>query len=157
MIPSCNAIAASLPSLTGRSCLSQSSIPLSLASGLTRQRLTSRRGSLKLEEGLTFCTRLRRFLVEHPLLVLELGFRPILNVEQPYGFDVERTVPTARWLREQQRTLSPGVLQTLLLRTVEELREEIPGLGEVVSFDVTQSTPGCARTIHASMFKAPLT
>ena len=36
---------------------------------------------LKLEEGLTFCTRLRRFLVEHPLLVLELGFRPVLNVD----------------------------------------------------------------------------
>src|SRR5207244_8645542 len=30
---------------------------------------------LKLEEGLTFCTRLRRFLLEHPLLVLELGDR----------------------------------------------------------------------------------
>src|SRR5437667_8839350 len=40
---------------------------------------------LKLEEGLTFCTRLRSFLVEHPLLVLELGYRPVLNVEQPYG------------------------------------------------------------------------
>lgn len=92
---------------------------------------------LKLEEGLTFCTRLRRFLVEHPLLVLELGFRPVLDWTQPYGFDVQHTVPTARWLREQQRTLSQGVLQTLLLRTVEELREEIPGLGEVVSFDVT--------------------
>ena len=92
---------------------------------------------LKLEEGLTFCTRLRRFLLEHPLLVLELGFRPVLDWTQPYGFDVQHTVPTARWLREQQRTLSQGVLQTLLLRTVEELREEIPGLGEVVSFDVT--------------------
>jgi hypothetical protein len=92
---------------------------------------------LKLEEGLTFCTRLRRFLVEHPLLVLELGFRPVLNVEQPYGFDVERTVPTARWLREQQHTLSQGVLQTLLMQTVHALQAEIPGLGEVVSFDVT--------------------
>ncbi|MBV9019887.1 MAG: hypothetical protein JO125_06080 [Chloroflexi bacterium] len=92
---------------------------------------------LKLEENLTYCTRLRRFLVEHPLLVLELGFRPVLNVELPYGFDVERTVPTARWFTHQQRTLSRGVLQTVLLRTVEDLRDEIAGLGEVVSFDVT--------------------
>lgn len=92
---------------------------------------------LKLQEGLTYCTRLRRFLLEHPLLVLELGFRPVPNWDLPYGFDIERTVPTARWLSQQQRTLSQGVLQTMLLRTVEDLRDEIPGLGEVVSFDVT--------------------
>src|SRR6266566_842552 len=55
---------------------------------------------LKVEEDLTTCTRLRRFLVEHPLLVLELGFRPVLE-------------------------------------TVQALREEIPGLGEIVAFDVT--------------------
>ncbi|OLD80138.1 MAG: hypothetical protein AUG54_05625 [Ktedonobacter sp. 13_1_20CM_4_53_7] len=46
---------------------------------------------LKVEEDLTTCTHLRRFLVEHPLLVLELGFRPVLDVSQPYGFDVERS------------------------------------------------------------------
>ncbi len=92
---------------------------------------------LKLEEGLSTCTRLRRFLLEHPLLVLELGFRPVLDVSQPYGFHVERTVPTARWLREKQRTLEQPVLQALLLQTVQALREEIPGLGEIVAFDVT--------------------
>ncbi len=92
---------------------------------------------LKVAEGLTCCTRLRRFLVEHPLLVLELGFRPVLDITQPYGFDIERTVPTARWFREKQRTLSQSVLQTLLAETVQDLREEIPGLGEVVAFDVT--------------------
>ena len=92
---------------------------------------------LKVEEDLTTCTHLRRFLVEHPLLVLELGFRPVLDVSQPYGFDVERTVPTARWLREKQRTLEQPVLQALLLETVQALREEIPGLGEIVAFDVT--------------------
>jgi hypothetical protein len=82
---------------------------------------------LKLEEDLTTCTRLRRFLVEHPLLVLELGFRPVLDVTQPYGFDIERTVPTARWLREKQRTLEQSVLQALLIETVQALRQEIPG------------------------------
>jgi hypothetical protein len=51
---------------------------------------------LKLEEGFATCTRLRRFLVEHPLLVLELGFRPVLDLNKPYGFDIERTVPTDR-------------------------------------------------------------
>src|SRR3989440_7488275 len=92
---------------------------------------------LKVEEDLTTCTRLRRFLLEHPLLVLELGFRPILDVSQPYGFDVERTVPSDRWFREQQRTLHQSVLQDLLAATVQALREEIPGLGEVVAFDTT--------------------
>src|SRR6266567_2321680 len=69
---------------------------------------------LKINEGFHHCTQLRRFLVEHPLLVLDLGFRPVLNVGQPYGFDVERTVPT-----------------------VQDLCAEIPGLGETVAFDVT--------------------
>ena len=92
---------------------------------------------LKLEEDLTTCTRLRRFLVEHPLLVLELGFRPVLDVTQPYGFDIERTVPSARWLREKQRTLEQSVLQVLLVEMVGALREAIPGLGEIVAFDVT--------------------
>jgi hypothetical protein len=92
---------------------------------------------LKVEEDLTTCTRLRRFLVEHPRLLLELGFRPVLDVSQPSGFDVERTVPSARWLREKQRSLEQPVLQALLLETVQALREEIPGLGEIVAFDVT--------------------
>jgi hypothetical protein len=92
---------------------------------------------LKIEEGFTSCTHLRRFLVEHPLLVLELGFRPILNRDLPYGFDVGKTVPTARWLREQQHLMEQPVLQALLAATVRDLREEIPGLGEVVAFDVT--------------------
>lgn len=92
---------------------------------------------LKLEEGFASCTQLRRFLLEHPLLVLELGFRPILNRDLPYGFDVGKTVPTARWLREQQHSLSQSVLQALLAASVRDLREEIPGLGEVVAFDVT--------------------
>ena len=92
---------------------------------------------LKLVEGLTTCTHLRQFLVEHPLLVLELGFRPVLNVNLPYGFDVERTVPSDRWLRHKQQTLEQPVLHALLEHTVQALRQEIPGLGEVVAFDVT--------------------
>jgi len=82
---------------------------------------------LKLEEGFDTCTRLRRFLLEHPLLVLELGFRPVLDLNKPYGFDIERTVPTDRWLREKQRTLEQPVLQALLMAMVHDLREEIPG------------------------------
>ena len=72
---------------------------------------------IKLTEGYQHCTQLRRFLVEHPLLVLELGFRPVLNIELPYGFDVERTVgsrplvhPTATHARSPcaQRAVRPN-------------------------------------------------
>lgn len=92
---------------------------------------------IKLTEGYDSCTGLRRFLLEHPLLVLEIGFRPLLNRDLPYGFDVATTVPTARWLRQQQRTLAQPVLQALLCATVQDLCAAIPGLGETVAFDVT--------------------
>src|ERR687893_286984 len=65
---------------------------------------------VKLCEQKPYVTQLRAFLVEHPLLVLELGFRPVPDPTQPHGFDVERTVPGARWLRHQQRTLDPAAL-----------------------------------------------
>ncbi len=91
-------------------------------------------------EGKPYRTQLRTFLVQHPWLVLELGFRPDTESQaaltSPYGFDVETTVPTARWLREQLHRLEPAVLTDLLARTVEALQQEIPGLGETVAFDV---------------------
>ncbi len=34
---------------------------------------------LKVSESLTYCTTLRRYLLEHPLLVLALGFTPVLD------------------------------------------------------------------------------
>jgi len=80
---------------------------------------------------------LRAFLLEHPLLVLELGFRPTLDAQQPYGFDVQRTLPTVRWLNEQLRTFDPRRLCDLFAQTVQALLQAIPGLGEVVAFDVT--------------------
>jgi hypothetical protein len=91
---------------------------------------------IKVVEGLETCTRLRRFLIEHPLLVLEIGFRPKLAWDKPYGFDVERIVPSDCRLREKQRTLDHRMLQDLLHATVCALQEEIPGLGETVAFDL---------------------
>ena len=92
---------------------------------------------LKITEGLTSCTRLRRFLLERPLLVLELGFPPVLDLHHPYGFCLERTVPSARWFRAQQQHFPRPLLQVLLLKTISALQQEIPGLGEIVAFDVT--------------------
>jgi hypothetical protein len=91
---------------------------------------------VKISAGYEYCSQLRTFLVEHPLLVLELGFRPVLNCTLPSGFDVQRTVPSQRWFREKQRTLDHRHLQDLFHATVQALQAEIPGLGEVVAFAV---------------------
>ena len=91
---------------------------------------------VKLCEGKQYVTHLRHFLLEHPLLILELGFHPTLDSSQPYGFVVEATLPCDRWLRHQQQTLSHDVLTTLLQATVTVLHAEIPGLGETIAVDV---------------------
>jgi len=91
---------------------------------------------VKLCEGKRFVTELRTFLLAHPLLVLELGFRPVPDPTQPYGFDVARTLPGDRWLRHRQRTLDPAVLTALLVGTIQALRAAIPDLGTTVAVDV---------------------
>jgi hypothetical protein len=75
---------------------------------------------------------LRAFLVGHPLLVLDLGFRPLLDLAQPYGFVVERTVPPIRRLNEQRRMLSPRLLAELFMQTVQALQQEFPALGDAM-------------------------
>jgi hypothetical protein len=91
---------------------------------------------VKVSEGKAFVTDLRRYLIEHPLLVLLLGFRPVPDPTRLFGFDVEGTVPSVGWLREQLRTLDERLLRTLLDGTVQALEREIPALGETVAFDV---------------------
>jgi len=91
---------------------------------------------VKLCEGKAYVTELRTYLLEHPLLVLELGFRPVLDPSEPHGFDVARTVPGDRWLRHQQQTLDHAVLRGLLAGTVAALVAAIPDLGTTVAVDV---------------------
>jgi hypothetical protein len=76
---------------------------------------------VKLYEQKPYITQVRRFLIAHPLLVLELGFHPMLNPTAPYGFDVERTVPCEHRLRHLQQTLDHRLLQDLLHGTVHAL------------------------------------
>ena len=91
---------------------------------------------IRINQGLQYTSQLRRFLLEHPLLVIEVGFDLVLDVTAPYGVDCEQTVPTDVWLRKRLRTLDQTLLQELLHGTVQALQAEIPGLGEVVAFDV---------------------
>ena len=91
---------------------------------------------IRIREGMSFTAGLRRFLLRHPLLVIELGFRLVLDPAAPYGFNVEETLPCEYWLRQKLRNFDPTLLQALLQSTVRDLKEEIPGLGETVAFDV---------------------
>jgi hypothetical protein len=91
---------------------------------------------IRIKEGLIYAKQLRDFLVKHPLLVIELGFQLELDPSADYGFDVERTLPCRYWFSEKLRQLDNALLQDLLAATVAALKEEIPGLGEVVAFDV---------------------
>lgn len=91
---------------------------------------------IRIKEGLSYTTQLRAFLEKHPLLVIELGFQLVLDASQPYGFDVEATLPTRFWLGEKLRQLDRDLLTELLASTGRALQAEIPGLGETVAFDV---------------------
>jgi len=91
---------------------------------------------IRIKQGLSYTTQLREFLLKHPLLVIELGFHLVLDPTQPYGFDVEHTLPSRYWLGEKLRQLDRELLQDLLAGTVRALQAEIPGLGETVAFDV---------------------
>jgi hypothetical protein len=91
---------------------------------------------LRIREGLSSFVHLRRFLLQHPLLILDFGFHLVLDPSAPYGFDPQRSLPCRFWFSQKLRTLDPVLLQGLLGATVSALVHEIPGLGETVAFDV---------------------
>src|SRR5260221_6830575 len=91
---------------------------------------------IRQNEGFIYTTQLRRFLLKHPLLVIELGFHLVLDPSAPYGFDSNKTLPCRYWLTHKLQLLDPDLLQAPLQATVTALMQEIPGLGEVVAFDV---------------------
>jgi hypothetical protein len=91
---------------------------------------------IRIGQGMLYMTQLRSFLLHHPLLIIELGFHLHLDPTTPYGSDPEKTLPCRFWFSQKLRTLDPTLLQGLLHATVRDLKEEIPGLAEVVAFDV---------------------
>jgi hypothetical protein len=91
---------------------------------------------VRLSFGMSYTSQLRRFLLKHPLLVIELGFHLELDASAAYGFDCQQTLPSEVRLRQKLRTLDQNLLQDLLAASVAALQEELPGLGETVAFDV---------------------
>ena len=91
---------------------------------------------VRIGEHLSSTPRWRAYLLDHPLLVLELGFRPHLDLNEPYGFDVAKTVPCVRHLNDILQRLDQHLFSDLFAQSVHALQAEIPGLGEVVAYDV---------------------
>ncbi len=91
---------------------------------------------VRIREGMIYTSQLRRFLLKHPLLIIELGFHLELDANAPYGFDCQQTLPSEVRLRKKLRILDQHLLQDLLAASVAALHEAIPGLGETVAFDV---------------------
>ena len=91
---------------------------------------------VRINQGIIYTSKLRKFLLDHPLLIIELGFQLDLDFTSRYGFNYNTTVPSEVWLRARLRTLDQNLLQDLLNATVTDLKEEIPGLGEVIAYDV---------------------
>jgi hypothetical protein len=92
---------------------------------------------IKVQDQLPSIPRLRQYLLEHPALVLALGFRPVADPAQPGGVDIARTVPSERWLRHQQQHLDRTRFDQLLAATVTALRHIHPDLGTTVAIDTT--------------------
>lgn len=76
---------------------------------------------LRIKAKISYTKELRAFLVTHPLLIIELGFDLSLDPTAPYGFDVQKTLPTRFWLGEKLRKLDRGLLTDLLAATVTAL------------------------------------
>ena len=94
---------------------------------------------VKINEGHTYMTSLRTYLIEHPALVWALGFRRIADEpELPYPFDVETVVPSSKQLGRVLRELPAEMTAFLLKSTVQLLQDELPdnlNFGHDVSMD----------------------
>jgi hypothetical protein len=93
---------------------------------------------IKLDKGLPTMGKLRAYLLEQPALVWLLGFPLHPDPAIPWGFDVQRSVPTRRQFNRVLRELGQPALQFLLTSTVRRLQEELPPeplFAETVSLD----------------------
>jgi hypothetical protein len=64
---------------------------------------------IRIREGIIYTTQLIKFLIKHPLLIIELGFDLHLDPTAPYGFDAEKTLPCRYWLSEKLRDLDQSL------------------------------------------------
>jgi hypothetical protein len=94
---------------------------------------------VKLNQGLTYMSDLRDYLVDHPALMWVLGFPLVPSPHFTWGFDVEASLPTARHFTRMLRHMPNASLQFLLDGTMhliqEALRGEVDDFGQCISLD----------------------
>ena len=94
---------------------------------------------IKIDQHLPHLSDLRQFLVDHPALVWALSFPLAPSRQFPWGFDADRSLPTARHFTRLLRTLPNAALQYLLGDSVHLLQAELKGkghtLGQCVAVD----------------------
>jgi len=95
---------------------------------------------VQLNEGLVSMRQVRRFLVEHPVLVWLLGFPLVAAPAQPWGLDADASLPTARHLTHLLRVLPNAAAQYLLADSVSLIctalqARGVERIGECVSLD----------------------
>lgn len=87
------------------------------------------------EQKLAGAAALRAFLADHPALVWLLAWRVVPDSGSAYGFDVERSLPTADHLRTKFRTLDEAVLADAHRHTLKAAHQLMPETGETVVID----------------------
>jgi hypothetical protein len=94
---------------------------------------------VKLDQGLTYMSQLRQYLIEHPALAWALGFPLQPSSQFSWGFDVTASLPTQRHFTRMLRQVPNASLQFLLADTVRllqaELSTEVDDFGQAISLD----------------------
>jgi hypothetical protein len=93
---------------------------------------------VKVDQQISDMSQLRKYLVEHPALTWVLGFPLIASPADPWGFDVEASLPTHRHFTRMLRTMPNETLQFLLDSTVTLLQHALPrdvNFGHTISLD----------------------
>ena len=91
-----------------------------------------------IEERIKSSEKLRQFLVRHPALVVFLGFQ-LKGVSQdlPFGFHIEKTVPSARHLRRKLQEFQNSHLKLLLYDTIIRL-QKLELLNSIAAMDTKE-------------------
>ena len=94
---------------------------------------------IKLDQGFSYMSQLRDYLVEHPALIWLLGFELYVSMTPLWGFDPDLSLPTQRHFTQMLRKVPNDRFQFLLDETVRllrnELREHVPDFGQQISLD----------------------
>jgi len=94
---------------------------------------------IKIDQGFSYMSQLRQYLVEHPALIWLLGFDLHFSMTPYWGFDADKSLPTKRHLTQMLRKIPNEHFQFLLDETVRlirtELADQVDDFGQYISLD----------------------